>query len=672
MCKARGNEAWIDPVVDHATSVVSFAVRATGFPRRGTTSRAGARCLLTDSPIPLAHIREEGSAGRLKMTMIGMAAESSGVRTFLPPDPEQIAAAERAVPAWSPDLDLPPRALGFRVQEYGMRSFADLFTPRQLAAIDTFASLVEEARHEATADAIAAGYPPDPRGLAQDGHGAQAYADAVATMLGLCVGRLAQSNNVLVRWYLDARNGSAKAVPAFDRHAVPMVWDFAETNPFGGSVGDWLGPVVSTALLALRLVDPHGKPAKVIQLDARSLPTLISSGSMVATDPPYYDNIGYADLADFFYVWHRRALRQVYPDLLSTLATPKTTELIATPFRHGGDANAAQAYFREGFCQVFSGIAKISRPDVPISVVYAFKEQESDGEGVVSTGWDALLDGLLASNLTIVGTWPIRTARAARMIGIRANALASAIVVVCRRRGDTAPVASRREFLGVLKKELPDAVRALQHGNIAPIDLAQAAIGPGMAAYSRYARVLEADGMPMRVRTALGLINQVLDEVLAEQEAEFDAETRWSLAWFEQHGHADGPYGDAETLSKAKDVSVTGLEAAGILKARAGKVRLLRRDELDPEWDPATDRRLTVWEVTQHLIRALARSESDAAGLLGRVGSLGEAARDLAYRLYTVCDRKAWAEEARDYNTLVVVWPQITRQAAKAEQLKLT
>lgn len=258
----------------------------------------------------------------------------------------------------------------------------------------------------------------------------------------------------------------------------------------------------------------------------------------------------------------------------------------------------------------------------------------------------------------------MRTERGARTIGLGTNALASSIVLVCRPRPDNASLATRKEFITALRRELPDALRNLQRGNIAPVDLAQAAIGPGMAVFTRYAKVLESDGSPMTVRTALGLINQSLDEVLAEQEGEFDGDTRWALAWFEQFGMDDGPYGDAETLSKAKNTAVNGLVEAGVIIARSGKVRLIRRDELPTDWNPATDQRLTVWEVTQHLIRTLdQQGESGAAKLMQQLGGIAEVARDLTYRLYSTCERKRWAQEALAYNSLVIAWPEITKLA---------
>ncbi len=379
----------------------------------------------------------------------------------------------------------------------------------------------------------------------------------------------------------------------------------------------------------------------------------------ISTDPPYYDNIGYADLSDFFYIWLRRSLGSIYPYLFATMLVPKAPELVATPYRFGGDKAEARRFFESGLQKVFVNLRQNSHPAYPLTVYYAFKQSESDTQGEASTGWETMLAGLMASGFQITGTWPLRTERD-QGLKTGSNALASSIVLVCRPRPAGAPRATRREFLAALRRELPAALRALQQGSIAPVDLAQAAIGPGMAVFSRYAAVLEADGSPMSVRAALTLINQILDEFLTEQEGDYDADTRWALAWFEQYGHEAGPYGVAETLSKAKNTSVEGLVQAGILEARGGKVRLLRREELAENWDPTRDKRLTVWEAAQHLIQRLdTGGEQAAAALLRKLGPAGETARDLAYRLYALCERKGWAQDALGYNMLAAAWPRI-------------
>jgi len=381
------------------------------------------------------------------------------------------------------------------------------------------------------------------------------------------------------------------------------------------------------------------------------------------------------DALDYFYIWLRRSLCHVFPSLFATLLTPKSQELIASPYRHDGSRDKAQAFFETGLGRAFALVRKCHQPEYPLTVYYAFKQSESDegaddedgndgATAVASTGWETMLEGLVRAQFTITGTWPIRTEGGTRLIAMGTNALASSVVIVCRPRPADAALATRKEFINALRRELPEAIKNLQHGNIAPVDLAQAAIGPGMAVFTRYSKVMETDGSPMTVRTALGLINQALDEVLTEQEGEFDGDTRWALAWFEQFGMEEGPFGMAETLSKAKNTSVGGLVEAGFLHSRGGMVRLLRREELDADWDPATDKRLTVWEIAQHLIRTQQQAgEVAAAALMHKLGGMAETARDLAYRLYNICERKKWAEEALAYNGLVIVWPELTKLA---------
>jgi len=431
-------------------------------------------------------------------------------------------------------------------------------------------------------------------------------------------------------------------------------------------------------------------------------------------EDPYYDNIGYADLSDFFYVWLRRSLGRIYPDLFSTMLVPKAKELVATPYRFDGSKQKAQQFFEHGLGQAFAAVRTEACPDYPVTVYYAFKQAEAEGDDdehedrgsdTASTGWETMLEGLLRSGFSITGTWPMRSEMSNRMVASGTNALASSIVLVCRPRPVDAPRTTRAAFLAALRRELPDALKKLQQGNIAPVDLAQATIGPGMAVFSRYAAVLESDGSPMRVRTALQLINKALDDVLSQQEGDFDAATRWAVAWFESFGVNEGLYGDAETLSKAKNTSVAGMQEAGIVAASGGKVRLRRREEMAGSGDravasadgaegmagsavagvwrgqaTASGRRgralheggvvyqgdgASVWAVTQRLIYGLeSGGEDGAAAVLNRVGEAGEVARELAYRLYLVCERKGWASEALSYNGLVIAWPAITQRAA--------
>ena len=668
LSRHKSSRAWVKPVQQNGD--IRFEIRTDREPENPTAGRAGAVCLHSGNVMPAKYVRAEGRAGRLRQTMLAIAARKGGRTLYLAPSEEQLAAATSVPVSHISGISMPRAALGFRVQQYGVQNFIDLFTRRQANTLATFAQIIPGVRDEILADAVRAGLKNDDISLEQGGKGASAYADAIAAVLGLCIGKMAQSNCVLVRWFVDPRNGSGKATPAFDRHAIPMVWDFVETNPFGGSVGDWTGPVLQTALRAFELAVPSAIPTKVSQQDARSVGGELPTNALIAADPPYYGNIGYADLSDFFYLWLREALRPVFPRLLATVATPKDDELIATPHRHEGGLAEANDYFRTGFTEVFGALASRADPRFPVLIVYAIKQTEQSGAAGESTGWEVFLRGLVDAGLTIVATWPVRTTTDTRMIGIGTNALASAIFVVTRRRPANAATATRRDFINALKAELPAAVNHLQRANIAPVDLAQAAIGPGMAVYTRYARVLDASGSAVSVREALALINQTLDEVLARQEGDLDADTRWALAWFEQSGFSEGEYGVAETLSKAKNTSVQGMEDAGVLASKGGKVRLLRPNELPADWDAAADPRLSVWETVHHLVRVLeAGGESAAAELVVQLGTTVEVARELTYRLYTVCERKKWAQEALSYNGLVQSWPEIMRLARKSGQI---
>jgi putative DNA methylase len=644
--KKKGKEAWVLPIIEGNSVRFEIGHGRTGPPIEGTVSRTGATCLVCNTPVPLAHIRTEGKAGRMGAQLMAIVAEGNRERVYLPPDPVHEKAADVPRPEGVPETELPKQALGFRVQGYGMTHHADLFTNPQLTALTTFSDLVGEARQR----------------VIDDG-GNPEYADALVTYLALGISRVAMTGDSLVRW----NPVGEKAQHMFGRQAISMIWDFAEPNPLSDATGSWSASVeLEASPLEMLLPTPVAR-GSALQLDATQEHTS-SSSVIVATDPPYYDNVGYADLADFFYVWLRRSLASTYPELFSTMLTPKAAELVADPFRSGGDKAKSEQRFEEAFEKAFMNLRKAADPSWPLTVFYAFKQSEHDDSGVASTGWETMLAGLLRSGFTVTATWPMRTEMATRMRNQASNALASSIVLACRPRSETAGITDRRGFLVALHAELPRALRELQQGNIAPVDLAQAAIGPGMAVFSRYAKVVEPTGEPMPVRSALALINQVLDEVLAEQEGEFDADTRFAIKWFEQYGFEEADYDPAEGLARAMNVSVKGLEDAGILVARAGRVRLLRRSELAADWDPATDTRLPVWEVTQQLVRALwdEGSEAKAGDLVRRLGGVGEVARDLAYRLYAICERHGWAEDALGFNALVTSWPEIARRAASA------
>jgi putative DNA methylase len=505
-------------------------------------------------------------------------------------------------------------------------------------------------------DALAAGLPADSKPIRDGGIGAVAYSEAVALYLGMSVSKMADAQSSLCRW----KTTMDQSIATFGRQALPMVWDYSEANAFGEMAGD---PLVSLKNM-MRVVDqlPATIGGRVSQADAQS--QTVSEGLVVSTDPPYYDNIGYADLSDFFYVWLRRSLRTVFPDLFATLAVPKAEELVATPYRHGSKEKA-ETFFLDGMTQAMHRLAQQAHPGFPVSIYYAFKQAESDGaDGTTNTGWDTFLAAVIEAGFAISGTWPMRTELGNRMIGSGTNALASSIILVCRPRAASAPTATRREFVTALKAELPQALAHLQRGNIAPVDLAQAAIGPGMAVYTRYAKVLDAEGKALSVREALALINQTLDEALAEQEGDFDADSRWALTWFEQQGFVEGEYGVAEQLSKSKNTSVSGMVDAGIVESKRGRVRLLMPAELPTDWDPETDPRLTAWEIVHHMIRVLeSGGEAAAATLLSKLGAKAELARELCYRLYTLCERKKRSNDALAYNGLVQSWPEIARLA---------
>ena len=664
----KGKEAYVEPVIENGG--YRFTVKV-GEPEDAEAAKAGTKlsrganfqCLMSGTPMEGDYIKGEGKAGRMGARLLAVVAEGDGGRVYLPPTAEHEESARKAVPEWQPELTMPRDRRWFSPPLYGLPTYGDLFTPRQLVALTTFSDLVEEAREQVQRDALAAGVSDDGTALRDGGTGATAYAEAVGMYLGFVSDKVADYWSSICSWH----SSGEKMRNTFARQAIPMTWDFAEANPFSASSGNWMA-MVDWTWKALGTV-PASRPGTACQNDART--QTVSNNTLVSTDPPYYDNIGYADLSDFFYVWLRRSLRSVFPDLFVTLAVPKAEELVATPYRHGS-RQKAEAFFLDGMSLAVQRLAEQAHPGFPVTIYYAFKQSETKGDGgTVSTGWETFLDAVIKAGFAITGTWPMRTELANRMIGADTNALASSIILVCRQRPAAAPLATRRDFVTALKTELPTALAHLQRGNIAPVDLAQAAIGPGMAIYTRYAKVLDTHGKPLPVRDALALINQTLDEVLAEQEGDFDADTRWALAWFEQSGFDDGDYGVAETLSKAKNTSVGGLVEAGILVSKGGKVRLLKPDELPGNWNPATDPRLTAWETVHYLVHTLeSGGESAAAQLTAALGGTAETARELCYRLYTLCERKKRAAEALSYNGLVQSWPEITRlaQMRKSEE----
>jgi putative DNA methylase len=537
--------------------------------------------------------------------------------------------------------------------------FGDYFTPRQLVALTTFSDLVGEAIAKAKDDALAAGMPDDGRGLDEGGSGATAYAQAVGVYLTFAISRTADRGSTICSW--DSSPKMEALRNTFGRQAIPMTWDFAEGNPFSESSGNWMFNIEWGAKTVQLF--PARADGYAVQQDAQTQTT--SKDKLVSTDPPYYDNIGYADLSDFFYVWLRRSLRPIYPGLFATVAVPKAEELVATPYRHGGKERA-EKFFLDGMTEALRNLARQAHPAFPVTIYYAFKQSETKGDaGTSSTGWETFLEAVLKAGFALTGTWPMRTELGNRMIGSGTNALASSIVLVCRQRPADAPTVSRREFIRELNAVLPEALDEMTRGGVnspvAPVDLSQAIIGPGMAIFSQYAAVLEADGQPMSVRTALQLINRFLAE------DDFDHDTQFCLHWFESQGWAEGKYGDADVLARAKGTSVGGLQQAGVVESGGGKLRLLRWAEYAEGWSPEKDSRTPIWEALHYLIRALNRQgTSEAGALLARMPTRAEPMRSLAYRLYTLCERKGWAEDARSYNELIAAWNDIETASHEA------
>ena len=659
-----GKEAYVEPVIEN--DGYRFAVKVGTPPdeaKNGTKLARGAnfKCVMSGSPMGGNYIKAEGKAGRMGARMMAIVAEGDRERVYLAPTPEHESIVHGTEPTWMPDVEIPPDRRSMFTPLYGLTHFKHLFSDRQLVALTTFSDLVGEARELVRQNATDAGIGDDSTPLRDGGDGAMGYAEAVGVYLALAVSKETVFLVTQARW----RPGDGKSAPGFGRQALPMVWDYADLNPFAGAGGDFLG-VINGAEKTLRNLPP---PVTGHAAQANATTQQISHDKLVSTDPPYYDNIGYADLSDFFYVWLRRLLGPVFPNLFATLAVPKAEELVATPYRHGSKEEA-ERFFLNGMTLAMQRLADHSYPGLPLTIYYAFKQSESNNDlGTTSTGWETFLDAVIRAGFSVSGTWPVRTENTTRLVGMATNALASSIVLVCRPLAADAPTATRREFRDALKSELPDALRKMQQGNIAPVDLAQAAIGPGMAIFTRYARVLDASGAALSVRDALALINETLDETLAEQEGDFDADTRWALAWFEQSGFSEGEYGVAETLSTAKNTSVAGMVEAGILTSGAGKVRLLVPAELPQDWNPKADSRRTVWETTHHLVRVHEQGgDSAAADIMANIGADAETARDLAYRLYRICDKRNRPQEALGYNALVRSWGEISGLATQARQ----
>ena len=657
LSKKKGKEAYIQPTC--AGSAFTYKV-VNGKPSadEGTVSRAGAKCLACGTSVAFDYIRQEAREHRMQSVLTAVVAEGKYGRLYLTANSEHRNAAYISRPDDAPSGILSGKAR-VNVSLYGFNETSDLFTPRQLTALTTFSSLVSEAQQKAEADAVAAGVFNDHIALSEGGSGARAYGEAVGVYLAFVVDKMADYHSSICSWH------SSKELirNTFGRQAIPMVWDFAEANPFSDSAGccdNMLEWVTKATLLFPATIQGSAK-----QHDAQSDNGLRNIA--VSTDPPYYDNIGYADLSDYFYVWMRQALKGTYPKLFRTMLVPKAEELVATPYRFEGSVEKARDFFEDGMFNTCCRLHDYSRDDIPVTIYYAFKQSETDTEDTTaSTGWETMLSAIIRAGFSITGTWPMRTEMANRSIASGTNALASSIVLVCRKRAETAGSATRREFINALHREMRPALEKLQSANIAPVDLAQSAIGPGIGVFSRYKSVLEADGKPMSVRAALQIINQELDAFYNEQEGELDRESRFCVELFSQYAFNNIKFGDADILARAKNTSVQALAEHGVLMAAKGQVRLKTRDELPESVDMHES---CTWLLTQQLARAMEVGgvKACAAIVLNIFGSNAEEAKALAYRLYTICERKNWAQEGYAYNNLVVAWPDIQSMAAQMQ-----
>jgi putative DNA methylase len=660
----NGKQTWLKPDIDEERNTYRFKIlrgqpENTEAIRAGTKFGAGSsfRCLMSGSAITSDYLKSEGKAGRMGKRLIAIVAEGKGGRVYLEADTEHEKIALSAQPAWKPNQKIEYTPPATCCIPYGLEHFGDLYTPRQLSALSTFSDLVIEVKQKVISDAKTAGWFEDSKGLGSGGKGTSAYAEAVQIYMQFALDKCSNYWSSLSRWRNDPKNEIVGDL--FSMQAIPMIWDFAEGNPFSNSGGN-LEKQVTYLAKALNMLDP--RPGYAYQQDAIEQPKL--GGLIISTDPPYYANIHYAPLSDCFYVWMRRSLMQTFPELFATMLVPKTQELVANAQRHGSKQNA-ERFFLNGLRKVFLNVEKSTHTGFPVTVYYAVKQSESHEHGISSKGWEVFLEAVLGAGFSITGTWPVRTELGNRIVSSGKNSLASSIVLVCRRRDPNSNVISRKQFIKELENALPEALETMIGGAssgvtpIAPVDLAQAAIGPGMAVYSQYAAVLEADGNPMPVRTALAEINKAIDEYFSRAESNMDAQTRFCLDWFQVYGFGEGSYGEADVLSRAKSTNIDGITSSNVLKTGRGKVRLSKVSEYDRNWDPRVTKNVSVWEACHRLSRALKESESVAGVLLSRMPEKTDSIRQLAYRLYSVCERKGWAEEALIYNELVSSWRSI-------------
>jgi putative DNA methylase len=662
-----GKEVWIEPRVDKIAKTITFLIHTGGtkeelsIAKEGTKAGRGSHfhCLMSGTAITPKHVTVAGKTGKMGQTLIAIVAEGSGGRVYTSPSDEHAALALTAKPLWKPEQLQPKNPRWFSPPAYGMETFGDLFTDRQLVALTTFSALAREVRAEIESDCLKTNFNDDLTELRNGGVGARAYAEALSIYMGFLVGQISNHSSTICGW--NSPNQQMRST--FSRQAIPMTWDFAECNVFSGSSGSFQS-LFSRMIKGFETLGASDCTGFISQSDAQNV--AYADGAVISTDPPYYDNIGYADLSDYFFCWMKPTIGDIFPEIFGVLATPKAEELVATPYRHGGK-DAAESFFMNGMQQAISKMASRSSLGFPATIYYAFKQSEVEQEGLSSTGWATFIQAVIAAGYSVVGTWPLRTEKPGRMISVGTNALANSVVLVCRKKEASAETITRAEFVRALKRELPSAIQELQAANIAPADMPQSAIGPGMGVFSRYQAVLESDDRPMSVKGALQLINRELDEYLGGIQGEFDADTRFAITWFEQNGLKAGDYGTANNIANARGISVESVKHAGIVDSQAGKVRVLRRDELDDKWEPGTDQHLTIWECLQHLVRLHEKDgiSPATAVLLKKIGDKAEAVKDLAYILYDIsANKRQDAKEATAYNALIADWTELSRQVA--------
>ena len=666
LSKKKGKEAWIEPQFDYENKKIAYKVHLGKgkIPEAPKTARgAKFKCIMCGETTTDEYIKQESVNGRMGSALLGIVAEGKKGRLYISPTAEHFLTAQCPKPEGEyPEQELPYDPRNIWCVNYGLDTYDKLFTNRQLTALTTFSELVSEAQAKAEADAVTAGMKNDHLPLRNGGDGAKAYGEAVGVYLAFAVDRQADIGSSIASWI----NSIGAIRNTFGRQAIPMTWDYAEANPFSNSSGcfsnmlEWVVKCIDNFPSSQYL-------AEVSQFDAQSDCGL--RNIMISTDPPYYDNIGYADLSDFFYVWMRQSLKETYPELFSTMLVPKAEELIATPYRHDGSVEKAKDFFEDGMLSACKQMYQYAREDIPVTIYYAYKQSDSDDSGTASSGWETMLSAVVNAGFAITGTWPMRTERSVRTIAQGTNALASSIVLVCRKRSEDAPQTTRRNLVNLLRRELRPALKKLQDSNIAPVDLAQSAIGPGMGVFSRFRRVLEADGSVMSVRSALQVINEEVDLYFNEQVGSMDAASRFCIDLYTQCAYNNIKYGEAEILANAKSTSIPMMAAHGVLYAKAGIVHLVEREELPDKVDSGEQ---NTWLLTQQLTRAMAKGGVNACAeiVYSMFGSNTENAKDLAYRLYTIAERKGWAEEAYAYNNLVVAWPDIQSKAAELKAVQ--